>query len=195
MALVPMVVEQTSRGERAFDIYSRLLKDNIIFLGTPIDDQIANLIVAQLLFLEAEDPEKDINIYINSPGGSITAGMAVYDTMQFIRPDVTTICVGQCASMGALLLAAGTKGKRFALPNSRIVIHQPLMSGLGGQATDIDIAAREILRMRERINGILVHHTGQPEKRIQDDTERDYIMTADQGREYGIIDDVIRKRA
>ena len=195
MALIPMVVEQTSRGERAFDIYSRLLKDNIIFLGTPIDDQIANLIVAQLLFLEAEDPEKDINVYINSPGGSVTAGLAIYDTMQFIRPDVTTICVGMCASMGALLLTAGAKGKRFSLPNSRIVIHQPLMSGLAGQATDIDIAAREILRMRERINEILVTHTGQPVKRIQDDTERDYIMSADQGREYGIIDDVIRKRA
>src|ERR1700756_4909360 len=195
MALVPMVIEQTSRGERAYDIYSRLLRDNIIFLGTPIDDQIANLIIAQMLFLSGEDPDKDIQLYINSPGGSITAGLAIYDTMQFIKPDVQTICLGQAASMAAILLAAGAKGKRFALPNSRIVIHQPLMSGLAGQATDMDIAAREILRMRENINEILVHHTGQPVKRIQDDTERDYIMSADQGKEYGIIDDVIRKRA
>src|ERR1700733_10412052 len=195
MQLVPMVVEQTNRGERAYDIFSRLLKDSIIFIGTPIDDQIANLAIAQMLFLEAEDPDKDILLYINSPGGSITAGMAIYDTMQFIKPDVQTYCIGQAASMAAVLLAAGAKGKRFSLPNSRIVIHQPLMSGLGGQATDIDIAAREILRMRERINEILVHHTGQPVKRIQDDTERDYIMSADQGKEYGIIDDVIRKRA
>jgi len=193
--LVPMVVEQTNRGERAYDIFSRLLKDSIIFIGTPIDDQIANLVIAQMLFLEAEDPDKDIQLYINSPGGSITAGLAMYDTMQFIKPDVQTICIGQAASMAAVLLAAGAKGKRFSLPNSRIVIHQPLMSGLGGQATDIDIAAREILRTRERLNDILVHHTGQNIKRIQDDTERDYIMTADQGKEYGIIDDVIRKRA
>ena len=193
--LVPMVVEQTSRGERAYDIYSRLLKENIIFLGTPVDDTVANLVIAQLLFLEAEDPEKDISIYINSPGGSITAGLAILDTMKFVKPDIVTICVGQAASMAAVLLAAGAKGKRFSLPNARIVIHQPLMSGLAGQATDIDIAAREILRMRERINSILVNHTGQPEKRIQEDTERDYIMTADQGKEYGIIDDVIRKRA
>ena len=195
MQLVPMVVEQTNRGERAYDIFSRLLKDSIIFIGTPIDDQIANLVIAQMLFLEAEDPDKDILLYINSPGGSITAGLAIYDTMQFIKPDVQTICIGQAASMAAVLLAAGAKGKRFSLPNARIVIHQPLMSGLAGQATDIDIAAREILRMRERLNDILVHHTGQTEKRIQDDTERDYIMTADQGKEYGIIDDVIRKRA
>ena len=193
--LVPMVVEQTSRGERAFDIYSRLLKENIIFLGTPIDDNVANLVIAQMLFLAAEDPEKDISLYINSPGGSITAGLAIYDTMQFIKPDVQTICIGQAASIAAVLLAAGAKGKRFSLPNSRILIHQPWMSGLGGQATDIDIAAREILRMREQLNGILVHHTGQPVKRIQEDTERDYIMSADQGKEYGIIDDVIRKRA
>ena len=193
--LVPMVVEQTARGERAYDIYSRLLKDNIVFIGTSIDDMVANLIIAQLLFLEAEDPEKDIHVYVNSPGGSTTAGMAIYDTMQFIKPDVQTICIGQAASMAAVLLAAGAKGKRYSLPNSRIVIHQPLMSGLAGQATDIDIAAREILRMRERINDILVFHTGQPVKRIQDDTERDYIMSADQGKEYGIIDDVIRKRA
>ena len=195
MVLIPMVVEQTSRGERAYDIYSRLLKDNVIFLGQPIDDNVSNLIIAQLLFLEAENPEKDISIYVNSPGGSITAGLAIYDTMQYVKPDIQTICIGQAASMAAVLLAAGAKGKRYSLPNSRIVIHQPLMSGLAGQATDIDIAAREILRMRERINEILVHHTGQPVKRIQDDTERDYIMSADQGKEYGIIDDVIRKRA
>src|SRR4051794_18306061 len=195
MQLVPMVVEQTNRGERAYDIFSRLLKDSIIFIGTQIDDGIANLVIAQMLFLEAEDPDKDILLYVNSPGGSITAGMAIYDTMQFIKPDVQTYCIGQAASMAAVLLAAGAKGKRYSLPNSRIVIHQPLMSGLAGQATDIDIAAREILRMRERINAILVHHTGQLERRIQEDTERDYIMTADQGKEYGIIDDVIRKWA
>ncbi|HEY3028053.1 MAG TPA: ATP-dependent Clp endopeptidase proteolytic subunit ClpP [Pyrinomonadaceae bacterium] len=193
MALVPMVVEQTSRGERAFDIYSRLLKDNIIFLGTPIDDQIANLIVAQLLFLEAEDPEKDINIYINSPGGSITAGMAVYDTMQFIRPDVTTICVGQCASMGALLLAAGTKGKRFALPNSRILIHQPT-GGTSGQATDIRIQAEEIIRMRELTSQIIATHTGQPFEQVERDVERDRIMSAAQAKDYGLIDEVIAHR-
>ena len=197
MQLVPMVVEQTNRGERAYDIFSRLLKDSIIFIGTPIDDQIANLAIAQMLFLEAEDPDKDIQLYVNSPGGSITAGMAIYDTMQFIKPDVQTICIGQAASMAAVLLAAGAKGKRFSLPNSRIVIHQPLImgSGIAGQATDIDIAAKEILRMRERLNEILVLTTGQPLKRIQDDTDRDYIMSADQGKEYGIIDDVIRKRA
>jgi ATP-dependent Clp protease protease subunit len=197
MQLVPMVVEQTNRGERAYDIFSRLLKDSIIFIGTPIDDQIANLVIAQMLFLEAEDPDKDIQLYLNSPGGSITSGMAIYDTMQFIKPDVQTICIGQAASMAAVLLAAGAKGKRFSLPNSRIVIHQPLImgSGIAGQATDIDIAAREILRMRERINEILVLHTGQLPKRIQYDTDRDYIMSADQGKEYGIIDDVIRKRA
>ena len=193
MALVPMVVEQTSRGERAFDIYSRLLKDNIIFIGTPIDDQIANLIVAQLLFLEAEDPEKDINLYINSPGGSITAGMAVYDTMQFIRPDVTTICVGQCASMAALLLAAGAKGKRFALPNSRILIHQP-SGGAQGQATDIRIMAEEILRMRELTSRIIAKHTGQPYEIIERDVERDRIMSSQQAKEYGLIDEVIAHR-
>jgi ATP-dependent Clp protease protease subunit len=193
MALVPMVVEQTSRGERAFDIFSRLLKDNIIFLGTPMDDQIANLIVAQLLFLEAEDPEKDINIYINSPGGSITAGMAVYDTMQFIRPDVTTICVGQCASMGALLLAAGTKGKRFALPNSRILIHQPT-GGTSGQATDIRIQAEEIIRMRELTSQIIATHTGQPFEQVERDVERDRIMSAAQAKDYGLIDEVIAHR-
>jgi ATP-dependent Clp protease protease subunit len=193
--LVPMVVEQTNRGERAYDIFSRLLKDNIVFIGTPVDDTVANLTIAQMLFLEAEDPEKDILLYVNSPGGSITAGLAIYDTMQFIRPDVQTYCIGQCASMAAVLLAGGAKGKRFSLPNARIVIHQPLMQGLAGQATDIDIAARELLRMRANLNGILVHHTGQPIERIQQDTERDHIMTADQAKEYGIIDDVIRKRA
>jgi ATP-dependent Clp protease, protease subunit len=195
MQLVPMVVEQTNRGERAYDIFSRLLKDNIIFIGTPIDDSVANLAIAQMLFLEAEDPDKDIQLYLNSPGGSITAGFAIYDTMQFIKPDVQTICIGQAASIAAVLLSAGAKGKRFSLPNSRILIHQPWMSGLGGQATDIDLAAKEILRMRERINEILVLHTGQSSKRIQDDTERDYIMSAEQGKEYGIIDDVIRRRA
>ncbi len=193
--LIPMVVEQTNRGERAYDIYSRLLKDSIIFVGSPIDDQVANLIIAQMLFLEADDPDRDILLYINSPGGSITAGLAIYDTMQFIKPDVATYCIGQAASIAAVLLSAGTKGKRYSLPNSRILIHQPWMSGLGGQATDIDIHAREILRMRERLNEILAHHTGQPMKRIQDDTERDYIMGPDQGKEYGIIDDVIRKRS
>jgi ATP-dependent Clp protease protease subunit len=192
--LVPMVVEQTNRGERAYDIFSRLLKDNIIFIGTPIDDGVANLAIAQMLFLEAEDPDKDIQLYLNSPGGSITAGFAIYDTMQFIRPDVQTICIGQAASIAAVLLAAGAKGKRFSLPNSRILIHQPWMSGLGGQATDIDLAAKEILRMRERINEIFVKHTGQDIKRIQQDTERDYIMSPEQGQQYGIIDDVIRKR-
>jgi ATP-dependent Clp protease protease subunit len=196
MQLVPMVVEQTSRGERAYDIFSRLLRDNIIFIGTPIDDNVANLVIAQLLFLEAEDPERDILLYINSPGGSITAGMAIYDTMQFIRPDVQTYCLGQAASMAAVLLAGGEKGKRFSLPNSRVVIHQPwIQGGLGGQATDIDIHARELLRTRERLNEILAKHTGQPLKRIQEDTERDYIMTAEQSKEYGIIDDVISKRA
>ena len=193
MALVPMVVEQTSRGERAFDIYSRLLKDSIIFIGTPIDDMIANLIVAQLLFLEAEDPERDINLYINSPGGSITAGMAIYDTMQFIKNDVTTICVGQCASMGALLLAAGTKGKRFALPHSRILIHQP-WGGVSGQATDVRIMAEEILRMREMTSRILADHSGQDFEQIEKDVERDRIMSAAQAKEYGLIDEVIEHR-
>ena len=192
--LIPMVVEQSNRGERAYDIFSRLLKDSIIFIGYPIDDEIANLVIAQMLFLEAEDPDRDILLYINSPGGAITAGLAIYDTMQFIKPDVQTYCIGQAASMGAVLLASGTPGKRFSLPNSRIVIHQPLMSGLGGQATDIDIAAREIIRIRERLNDILVKHTGQTVERIQEDTERDYIMSAEQAQKYGIIDDVIRKR-
>jgi len=194
LALIPMVVEQTNRGERAYDIYSRLLKDNIIFLGTPIDDNVANVVTAQLLFLAAEDPEKDVSLYINSPGGSIPAGMAIYDTIQFIRPDVCTICVGQAASMGALLLAAGTPGKRFALPNSRVLIHQPSLSGLAGQATDIDIHAREILRLRESMNQILAHHTGQSVERIQKDVERDYIMTAEMAKEYGIVDQVITKK-
>jgi ATP-dependent Clp protease protease subunit len=189
--LIPMVVEQTSRGERAYDIYSRLLKDSIIFLGTPVDDNVANLVTAQLLFLEAEDPEKDISLYINSPGGSITAGLAIYDTIQFIRPDVTTICIGQAASMGALLLAAGTKGKRFALPNSRILIHQPSMGNLSGQATDIDIHAKEILRLRSICNEILLKHTGQAMEKIERDVERDYIMTAEEAKEYGIVDQVI----
>ena len=194
MALVPMVVEQTSRGERAFDIYSRLLKDNIIFLGTPIDDQIANLIVAQLLFLEAEDPEKDINIYINSPGGSITAGLAVLDTIKFVRPDIVTFCMGQAASMAAVLLAAGTKGKRFSLPNSRIIIHQPSMESLAGPAADIDIYAKEILRMRETLNQILSDCTGQPIDRIARDVDRDYIMSVEQALEYGLIDRVVSSR-
>ena len=193
MALVPMVVEQTSRGERAFDIYSRLLKDSIIFIGTPIDDMIANLIVAQLLFLEADDPERDINLYINTPGGSITAGMAIYDTMQFIRNDVTTICVGQCASMGALLLCAGTNGKRFALPNSRILIHQP-SGGASGQATDVRIMAEEILRMREMTSRIISEHSGQSFDQVELDVERDRIMSAEQAKDYGLIDEVIDHR-
>jgi ATP-dependent Clp protease protease subunit len=189
-----MVVEQTNRGERAYDIYSRLLRDSIIFIGTPIDDNVSNLVVAQLLFLEAEDPERDISLYINSPGGSITAGLAIYDTMQFIKNDITTICVGQAASMASVLLACGTPKKRFALPNSKVLIHQPWMSGLQGQATDIDLAAKEILRMRSSLNKILAKHAGQPIERIEKDVERDYIMTADQAREYGIIDEVISKR-
>jgi ATP-dependent Clp protease protease subunit len=187
-----MVVEQTSRGERAYDIYSRLLKENIIFLGTPIDDQVANLIIAQLLFLEAEDPEKDISIYINSPGGSITAGLAI--TMAFIRPDIVTICVGQAASMAAVLLAKGAKGKRFSLPNSRIMIHQPSMQGLAGQAADIDIYAREILRMREILNVMLAQATGQSVDRIAKDVDRDYILEPEQAVEYGMIDRVITSR-
>ena len=192
--LVPMVVEQTSRGERAYDIYSRLLKENIIFLGTPIDDTIANLVIAQMLFLEAEDPEKDISVYINSPGGSITAGLAIYDTMRFVRPDIVTICVGQAASMGAVLLAAGTKGKRFSLPNSRIMIHQPSMQGLAGQAADIDIYAKEILRMRETLNQMLAESTGQTTERVARDVDRDYIMDPVQAVEYGMIDRVISSR-
>jgi ATP-dependent Clp protease protease subunit len=191
--LIPMVVEQTNRGERAYDIYSRLLKDNIIFIGTPIEDNLANLVVAQLLFLEAEDPEKEISIYINSPGGVVTAGLAIYDTLQFIRPDVTTYCLGQAASMAAVLLAAGTPGKRFALPNSRVIIHQP-SGGASGQATDINIQAKEILRTRQRLNEILAKHTGQDIVKIEQDVERDFIMTAEVAREYGIIDQVISKR-
>ena len=194
MALIPMVVEQTNRGERAYDIYSRLLRDSIIFIGTPIDDNIANVVTAQLLYLEAEDPERDVSLYINSPGGSITGGLAIYDTIQFIRPDVTTICVGQAASMGAVLLAAGAPKKRFSLPNARIMIHQPWMGGLQGQATDIEIHAKEILRMRSILNDILVHHTNQPLDRLEKDVDRDYIMSAEQAKDYGIIDEVISKR-
>jgi ATP-dependent Clp protease protease subunit len=193
MTLIPMVVEQTNRGERAYDIYSRLLRDNIIFIGTPIDDNVANLVTAQLLFLEAEDPEKDVSLYINSPGGVVTAGMAIYDTIQFIRPDVATICIGQAASVAALLLCSGTPGKRFALPNSRLLIHQPTMGGLSGQATDIDIHAREILRIRASLNEIMAKHTGQPIEKIERDVERDFWMSAQQAREYGIIDEIIFK--
>jgi ATP-dependent Clp protease protease subunit len=193
MTLVPIVVEQTSRGERSYDIYSRLLKDRIVFIGNPIDDDIANLIIAQLLFLEAEDPDKDVNIYINSPGGMVTAGMAIYDTMQFIKPKVATVCIGQAASMAAVLLAGGAAGKRTALPNARILIHQP-MGGTRGQATDIKIQAEEILRMREELNKILSKHTGQSLERISADTERDYFMSSEQARTYGIIDQVVDKR-
>ncbi len=191
--LVPIVVEQTSRGERSYDIYSRLLKERIIFLGTAVDDIVANLIIAQLLFLESEDPEKDINFYINSPGGIVTAGLAIYDTMQYIKPDIQTICIGQAASMAALLLAAGAKGKRHTLPHSRILIHQP-MGGFQGQATDIEIHAKEILRMRSELNDILVMHTGQPRSRIETDTERDYFMSGEEAVAYGIVDNVLTKR-
>src|SRR5438046_6426132 len=191
--LVPMVVEQTSRGERAYDIYSRLLKEHIIFIGTPIDDHVANLATAQMLFLQAEDPEKDIQLYINSPGGSITAGMAIYDTMQYVRPDVVTTCVGQAASIAALLLTAGADKKRFSLPNSRILIHQPWMSGLSGQATDIDIHAKEILRMREVINKLLADHSHHSLETLEKDVERDYIMSAEQAKEYGRIEEIIYK--
>jgi len=194
MNLVPMVVEQTSRGERAYDIYSRLLKDRIVFIGSPIDDDVANLVIAQLLFLEAEDPDKDINLYINSPGGIVTAGMAIYDTMQFIKPQVSTVCLGQAASMAAILLAGGADGKRTALPNARILIHQP-MGGTQGQATDIKIQAEEILRLREHLNEILSKHTRQPMDRISADTERDYYMSAEQAKAYGIIDQVVAKRS
>ena len=189
-----MVVEQTGRGERGYDIYSRLLVDRIVFLGTPVDDMVANLIIAQLLFLEAEDPERDISIYVNSPGGSITAGLAILDTMAFVRPDIITICVGQAASMAAVLLAMGTKGKRFSLPNSRIMIHQPSMQGLAGQAADIDIYAKEILRMRETLNQLLATATGQSVERVARDVDRDYIMSPEQGVEYGMIDRVITSR-
>ena len=192
--LVPMVVEQTSRVERAYDIYSRLLKENIIFLGTPIDDNVANLVIAQMLFLAAEDPQRDISLYINSPGGSISSGLAILDTMRFVEPDIVTICVGQAASMGAVLLAAGTKGKRYSLPHSRILIHQPSMSGLAGQATDIDIYAKEILRMRELLNEILADCSGQSTERVGRDVDRDYIMDPEQAVEYGLIDRVITSR-
>ncbi|MBL8069894.1 MAG: ATP-dependent Clp endopeptidase proteolytic subunit ClpP, partial [Nitrospira sp.] len=190
--LVPIVIEQTNRGERAYDIYSRLLKDRIIFLGAPIDDVFANLIIAQLLFLEAEDPEKDINLYINSPGGSVTAGLGIYDTMQYVKPAINTICLGQAASMGAFLLTAGTKGKRYALPNARVMIHQP-MGGFQGQATEIDIHAREILKIRERLNEIMAKHTGQPLDKISQDTERDYFMSSEEAKRYGLIDEVITR--
>ncbi|HEX2278089.1 MAG TPA: ATP-dependent Clp endopeptidase proteolytic subunit ClpP [Candidatus Tectomicrobia bacterium] len=193
MVLVPMVIEQTNRGERAYDIYSRLLKDRIIFLGTPIDDHVANLMIAQMLFLEADDPEQDIYIYINSPGGYVTAGLAIYDTMQYIRPDVATICIGQAASMGALLLTAGAKGKRFSLPHARIMIHQPA-GGFQGQASDIDIQAREILRMKENLDQIMAKHTGQDLERIKRDTDRDYFMSGEQAKDYGLVDDVITMR-
>ena len=192
MHFIPMVVEPDARGERAYDIYSRLLKDRIIFLGTPINDEVANSVIAQMLFLAAQDSEKDINLYINSPGGSITAGMAIYDTMQYIKPDVSTICVGMAASMGAFLLAAGAKGKRFALPNSEVMIHQPL-GGAEGQATDIEIRAKRILRMRDKLNAILSERTGQPLSRIEKDTDRDFFMTAEEAKEYGIVDQVISR--
>ncbi len=193
MPLIPMVIEQSSRGERAYDIYSRLLKDRIIFLGTAMNDEIANLIIAQLLFLESEDPDKDINFYVNSPGGLVTAGLAVYDTMQYIKPDITTVCIGQAASMGAVLLAAGTHGKRYSLPNSRILIHQP-MGGFQGQASDIEIQAKEILRMKDRLNQILVAHTGKKIEDIQKDTDRDFFMSGEEAKVYGIVDHVIANR-
>ena len=191
--LIPIVIEQSSRGERAYDIYSRLLKDRIIFIGEQVHDDMANTIIAQMLFLESEDPDKDINVYINSPGGSVTAGLAIYDTMLYIKPDVATICMGQSASMAALLLAAGTKGKRYALPHARIMIHQPL-GGVQGQATDIDIQVKEILKIKESIHNILAKHTGQPTKRIKEDTERDFFMNSEEALQYGIIDKVITKR-
>ena len=192
--LIPMVVEQTSRGERAYDIFSRLLKDNVIFLGDAIDDREASVVIAQMLFLEAENPEKDIYLYINSPGGSVTAGLAIYDTMQYVKPDVATICMGQSASMAAVLLAGGAKGKRFALPHARVLLHQPLLYGLGGQATDIDIHAKDIIRLRQRLNEILQQHTGQPLERIFADTERDFILEAGDAQAYGLVDKVIEHR-
>ncbi|HKC23954.1 MAG TPA: ATP-dependent Clp endopeptidase proteolytic subunit ClpP [Thermoanaerobaculia bacterium] len=192
--LVPMVIEQTNRGERAYDIYSRLLKDNVIFLGSAINDDIANLVIAQMLFLEAENPEKDITLYVNSPGGSITAGMAIYDTMQYVKPDVATYCIGQAASMAAVLLAGGAKGKRAALPNARVLIHQPLAYGMEGQASDIEIHAKDLLRLKRRLNEILAGHTGQPLERIERDTDRDNIFEADAAKEYGLIDTVINRR-
>lgn len=191
--LIPIVIEQSGRGERAYDIYSRLLKERIIFLGTPVTDDVANLIIAQILFLESEDPDKDIHFYINTPGGLVTAGMAIYDTMQYVKPPISTLCIGQAASMGAVLLAAGTKGKRFALPHSRILIHQP-MGGFQGPASDIEIHAREILRMREELNQVLAKHTGQPVERIREDTDRDFFMTGQQALEYGIVDEVITRK-
>ena len=194
MPLIPMVVEQTSRGERAFDIYSRLLAERIVFLGTPVDDQIANLIIAQLLHLESEDPDKDIFLYINSPGGSVSSGFAIYDTMQYVKPDVATMCIGQAASFAAVLLAAGANGKRYALPNSRVLLHQPWLQGLGGQASDIDIHAKDILRMKRRINEILAQHTGQEIDKIERDTDRDYILAAADAKDYGVVDQVIAKR-
>jgi ATP-dependent Clp protease protease subunit len=193
MGLVPIVVEQTGRGERAYDIYSRLLKDRIIFVGTPIDDMVANLVIAQMIFLEGEDPDRDINLYIHSPGGLVTAGLAIYDTMQFVKPDVATLCMGQAASMGAVLLAAGAKGKRSVLPNSRIMVHQPL-GGTQGQTTDIEIYTREMVKMREQLNGILAKHTGRPLDQIEKDTDRNYFMSAEEAKIYGIVDEIIEKR-
>ncbi|MGZ8868390.1 MAG: ATP-dependent Clp endopeptidase proteolytic subunit ClpP [Thermoanaerobaculia bacterium] len=194
MVLIPMVVEQTSRGERAYDIYSRLLKDNLIFIGQAIDDNVANLVIAQMLFLEAENPEKDISLYINSPGGSVTSGFAIYDTMQYVKPDIATICLGQAASFAAVLLAAGKKGKRYALPNARVLLHQPWLQGLGGQASDIDIHAKDIMRMKKRISEILALHSGQPLEKIDRDTDRDYILSAAESVDYGVVDQVIAKR-
>jgi len=193
MGLVPIVVEQTGRGERAYDIYSRLLKDRIVFIGTPIDDMVANLVIAQMIFLEGEDPDRDINLYIHSPGGLVTAGLAIYDTMQFVKPDVATLCMGQAASMGAVLLAAGAKGKRSVLPNSRIMVHQPL-GGTQGQTTDIEIYTREMVKMRDQLNGILAKHTGRPMEQIEKDTDRNYFMSAEEAKAYGIIDEIIEKR-
>ena len=193
MGLVPIVVEQTGRGERAYDIYSRLLKDRIVFIGTPIDDMVANLVIAQMIFLEGEDPDRDINLYIHSPGGLVTAGLAIYDTMQFVKPDVATLCMGQAASMGAVLLAAGAKGKRSVLPNSRIMVHQPL-GGTQGQTTDIEIYTREMVKMREQLNGILAKHTGRPLEQIEKDTDRNYFMSAEEAKAYGIVDEIIEKR-
>ena len=193
MALVPIVVEQTGRGERAYDIYSRLLKDRIIFIGTPIDDVIANLVIAQMIFLEGEDPDRDINLYIHSPGGMVTAGLAIYDTMQFVKPDIATLCMGQAASMGAVLLAAGAKGKRSVLPNSRIMVHQPL-GGTQGQTTDIEIYTREMVKMRDQLNGLLAKHTGRPLEQIEKDTDRNYFMSAEEAKAYGIVDEIIEKR-
>jgi ATP-dependent Clp protease protease subunit len=191
---IPIVVEQTGRGERAYDIYSRLLKDRIVFIGSPVDDSVANLVIAQLLFLEAEDPDKDIHLYVNSPGGIVSSGLAIYDTMQYIRPQVSTICMGMAASLAALLLAAGAPGKRFALPHARIMIHQPEVSGISGQATDVEIHAREIVRLKEKLNEIFAHHTGQPVERIIKDSDRNFFMSAEEAKAYGVIDKVIERR-